>query len=241
MDASRLRERLGRRGSMLVVVLLAVCALGGGLWWAHALSDTSAADGAGATPGSSASPSSAASPSPTTPADPSQAPSAASVGPSAPDPSASTIGSPVLTPDQITVAPRDVVELPPVSLAATASFGNAVSARVARSVRVDGVGKGIGEISGPAILVTVEFTNASSAPVDLDYVVVNLFGSDGAPGQTLWGDERTKPFSGTLAPGGTRSADFVLRLPASHGPTVTVTVSYGADTPTAVFTGDVAA
>ena len=103
------------------------------------------------------------------------------------------------------------------------------------------VGKGSGQISGPSVLVTLELTNGSSAPVDLDYIVVNLFGSDGAPGQTLWGDDRTKPLSGTLAPGQTRSGDFVLRLPASHGPTVTITVSYGADTPTAVFSGDVAA
>lgn len=135
----------------------------------------------------------------------------------------------------------DVVELPAVGLDQGADLGNQVTARLTGAVRVAGVGKGVGELSGPAVLVTVEFANASSGGVDLDYVVVNLYGPDGAPGSALLGDGRSKPFSGLLAPGESRSGVYVLRLPDPVAAPVTVTVSYGAETPTAVFTGDVAA
>ena len=90
------------------------------------------------------------------------------------------------------------------------------------------------------MLLTVEFTNSSPAAVDLDYLVVNLYGPDDAPGQLLLGDSRSAPMSGMLEPGQSRTGTYVLRLPDAAGAAVTVEVSYGAETPTAIFTGDVA-
>lgn len=135
----------------------------------------------------------------------------------------------------------DFVELDPVELDETAEFGTSVSARVVSTERVDGQGQGVGERSGPALAIGVELTNASGSPVSLDYVVVNLYDAAGAPGPTLSGDPRSKPFSGTLANGATAGGVYVIRLPDPDATSVRVTVSYGAEAPTVVFEGDVAA
>ena len=131
------------------------------------------------------------------------------------------------------------IQLPPVALDATADFGNAVTASLTQVDRVDGQGQGLGERDGPALAVSVEMTNDSAETVDLDYVVVNLYAPDGAPGSTLSGDPRSQPFSGLLAPGESRTAVYVIRIPATAAGSATVTVSYGAAVPTVVFTGEV--
>ena len=232
----RTRGRLGRRGPRLGAAALVVTTVAGGLWWGLAGGDWDgavAAQGARAG-GSEASPT--ASPSAAPSAAPSIAPSAAPTA--APTP-ASRAGSASNVPDQTPVAPRKEVVLPAVGLAEPASFGNKVSARLTTSVRVEGKGQGVGERSGPSLLVTVEITNSSAAQIDLDYIVVNLYGSHGAPGQLLLGDGRSAPMSGKLASKTSRTGTYVLRLPDPTPDTVTVTVNYGAQAPTAVFTGKV--
>ena len=76
---------------------------------------------------------------------------------------------------------------------------------------------------------------------DLSVVVVNLADAAGNPGQMLLGDPRSAPFTGGLEPGASRTATYVLRLPADDTTDVTVTLSYGAEAPTAVFSGPVPA
>jgi len=219
------------------VAAFAVAALGGGLWWTMA--GASGANQTAATPRSSVSATSTPSAGPTSAArptvKPSPAPSPASSAATAPVPDAKAN-----VPDQKPVPPRTEVVLPPVGLAERADFGNKVSARLTRSVRIEGKGQGIGERSGPSLLVTVEITNSSAATIDLDYIVVNLYGGpDDAPGQLLLGDPHSAPMSGKLAPKASRSGTYVLRLPDPTPDEVTVTVNYGAETPTAVFTGKV--
>ncbi len=138
-----------------------------------------------------------------------------------------------------TVAPREVPVLPSVPLSEPADFGNRVTARLASVARVDGEGQGPGERSGPAVLVRVELRNDTPDPLTVDYVVVDLTDGAGTPGSALFGDPRSAPFSGSLEPGASRVGDYVLRLPDGATDPVTVTVSYGAEAPTAVFTGPV--
>lgn len=168
---------------------------------------------------------------PTDPGAPDEDPGTTSPDEPAPDPSDPALGS----------GGVDVVELPPVDIAEEAEFGGDVSARIAEVTRVDGEARGVGERAGPALELTVEIINDSAEVVDLDYVVVNLFGPDGAPGPALLGDPRSAPFSGTLDPGATASAVYVNRLPDPDATSARVTVSYGAGAPTVVFAGEVPA
>jgi hypothetical protein len=96
---------------------------------------------------------------------------------------------------------------------------------------------GPGEFSGPALAVTVEITNTSSAPVSLNTVAVNLYGGT-ARAATLK-DGATAPFSGALAPGKTASAVYSFSVPVAQRKAVTMTVGVSAATGRAVFSGPV--
>ncbi|QTE28897.1 hypothetical protein [Pengzhenrongella sicca] len=226
-------RRAPRRRMVVGASVVGVAAIGGALWLGLAGADDG--DAAAATPSASPTPSATAEATPEPTA--TETPAPAETAP------ADTVSAPADgdIPDQTPVEPREVVELPAVGLTETADFGNAVSARLLTTSRVDGVGQGVGERSGPSMLVTVEITNASSADVDLDYVVVNLYGPENAPGQLLLGDSRSAPMSGILPPGEVRTGSYVMRLPDSAGSTVKIEVSYGAEVPTAIFSGDVPA
>lgn len=233
--------RRSRRRPLLVGAgVLAVGAVAGAVWFGSVgASGDETAGAAGPTP------TAAADPSPTTPPAEEPVDSGASATPAPPSGGAVTPADPAsaadsTTPDQQPVAPREVVVLPPVGLADSADFGNEVTARLVTTSRVDGTGQGIGERSGPAMLLSIEITNGSAADIDLDYLVVNLYGPENAPGQLLLGDTRSAPMSGVLAAGQSRTGTYVLRLPDPDALSVNVEVSYGADTPTAVFAGDVA-
>ncbi|GAA1417353.1 hypothetical protein [Agrococcus citreus] len=93
-----------------------------------------------------------------------------------------------------------------------------------------------GEISGPAVVVTVAARNDSDAPRSVDSAVVMVATADGVPGVgTTAGDP--SPFVGVIAPGATASARYVFMLDPAAGREVTVTVNYAAGEPVAVFTG----
>lgn len=152
------------------------------------------------------------------------------------DPSADP-ADPALAP-----TPVDVVELPPVGLDEVAEFGTGVRARVVSAERVDGQARGPGERSGPALAITVELVNETSAAVSLDHVVVNLADAEsGRPGSWITGDPRTAHFSGDLLAAESRVGVYVIRLPDPDVDEVRVDVSYGAQAPTVVFSGEVSA
>ena len=190
------------------------------------------------TPSASSSPTPTAAPSP----DPTPTPSAPAPTPTPTDPAdpgAAAGDGTGQAPVDVVEPPQVVPELPPVPLSGEADFGTEVAARLTAVARVDGEGQGLGEDSGPALAVTVEMTNGTAAAVDLSFVVVNLADAAGNPGQMLLGDPRSAPFTGALEPGASRTATYVLRLPADDTTDVTVTLSYGAEAPTAVFSGPV--
>lgn len=169
------------------------------------------------------------------------APTAASTGPTAPAEDATPAEVPVEAvaelpaPDDPAVSVPDYLELPPVALDAAADFGTGVAARIVGLEAVQAEARGVGEISGPGVVVTVELT-AVSAPADLGDVVVNLYGPSGAAAPVVTGDPHHRPFEGSLAVGASARAAYVLR-PAEPDAPARITVAYSGAVPAATFEG----
>lgn len=118
----------------------------------------------------------------------------------------------------------------------TVEFTTGVSVAVTEVAAISVTAATPGEISGPAVRVTVQVTNASTASINLDSAVVNLTAEDGAYGVgTTAGDPQ--PFSGDIAPGASATGTYVFMLDPATGRSVSVSVNYGAGEPLAVFTG----
>lgn len=160
------------------------------------------------------------------------APSASGTRSAAPSPSASpsatdTAGGPV-APEAAPVAPDEVVVT-----------DDDVEISLTNIESVDGQATVAGEISGPAIRVTVRFENSSGEPLDLGYVVVNAYGgADRAPASSIMrpgGD----PVSGSLAPGESAEGVYLFSVPLAERDDVTIAVDYRVGQSTIVFRGPV--
>ncbi len=141
--------------------------------------------------------------------------------------------------------PQPIVdELPPsrpaVPLDRPAATGDGITATVSSIEAVDGIGEGRGNVSGPALRVTVRITNGTAEPVDLSGAAVGLtHGGDAVPASPL-DDPSQAPFSGSVAPGDTAQGVYVFRVPQDDRDTVTVSVGHRAGAPFMVFTGSAA-
>lgn len=133
-------------------------------------------------------------------------------------------------------AVEDVAALPAVDLTAPARYDSGVVGSIDVEV-VDGQAVGPGEVARRALLVRVTFDNASDQAVSLDGVVVDVYGSDGAPGSQLLSDTRVSEVGGDLAPGASATGTYVVAPAALEGD-VTVVVSYHAGVPSIAFTGE---
>jgi hypothetical protein len=159
---------------------------------------------------------------------PAPSPAASSTGPVAsPRPSATTQS---LAP----VPSKARTTLPPVAPSRTVTVGAAARTVLLGSRNVTVTGQGPGELSGPAVALTLQVTNGSSAPLGLDAVIISASiggqeasASDAAP---------AKPFSGSLASGAKAQGVYVFVLPAGGRRPVGVVVSLAPDLPVARFT-----
>jgi hypothetical protein len=120
--------------------------------------------------------------------------------------------------------------LPPVPVGQAATFSDV---KLAASVlTIDSVqlgANGPGEIAGPGVAATVQFSNESDKDIDLGGVTVNAYyggtaddkvpaaPSDAAP---------AGPVSGSLAPQQTRSGVYVFQVPAGRTGSISVEVNY---------------
>lgn len=164
-----------------------------------------------------------------------QTPSASASSPGA-DPSSGPTGTP--SPGSLEEVPVDeVTPLPSVPLTATADVGQGLTLRIARVERVEGVARGVGEIAGPALRLTLELTNASDDEVSVDSAVVDLLaGQARTPAATLTGPG-ARTFEGDVAPGTSETGVYVFGLAPEERERVRVSVSYQSGAPVAVFTG----
>jgi hypothetical protein len=131
-----------------------------------------------------------------------------------------------------------VTTAPPVALTDTADFGGKVTAKIAEVAPIQATATLPGEVSGPAIAVTVEVNNGSADTIGLDSVTVTLTDSAGNVASNVTGS--TGALSGALGAAGTAKGMYVFSVPADARNPVTVTVTYSSGAPTLVFTGAVA-
>jgi len=127
--------------------------------------------------------------------------------------------------------------LPAVGLDQPATSSDGIRAELVALKAVDGSGSGPGNISGPAVQITLRLTNGSTDDVALDFVSVNLtYGADKTPAAPL-NDPSTDVFTGTLQPGAAVEAVYVFSVPDDHRDPVTLSVGHRAGTPYLVFSG----
>lgn len=127
----------------------------------------------------------------------------------------------------------------PVTFEEPAEIAPSFNAAVREIRAIDGVGQGIGEISGPALAFTVTLTNNTGAALETFGVVVNAYDSTAAPAIPLLGDPNAEQLPGSIAPGGTATGTYVFRIPPEARDTVTLTVAFDPESPVVVFSGPI--
>lgn len=141
---------------------------------------------------------------------------------------------------EVAPAPADGAgpELEPVAPESVVQAPSGAMISLARIEAVHGEAKVGGEISGPAIRVSVAIRNEGSDPIDLEYVVVNAYsGQDRTPAAPIM-QPGGEPFSGSLGSGGSADGIYLFSLDESARDDVVITVDYGVGEPIVVFRGD---
>lgn len=229
----RRRRQLVWAGGVLVVLLAFV------LWWATSRSSdsvtkpsgVSSSTGAATTTGSNTG-------TPTPGAGSGTATQGSGIATSPPpgtptNPVVTTTGTPATDAAKPPIPP----EAAPVAPTATATGADRVSVSLAKVESVDGKAVAPGEISGPAVRLTVKINNGASSQLDLGLTVVNAYtGKNKVPAGTvvLPGG---RPFAGKLAPGQSADGVYLFVIPKSQRQDVSVAVDYGAGVETMVFRG----
>ncbi|SNR41369.1 hypothetical protein [Blastococcus mobilis] len=128
-------------------------------------------------------------------------------------------------------------DLPAVALRKTASVGDGITGSVTRMSAIEGTAVGPGNVSGPALRITVRIHNGTAEPVSLDGVTVALaYGDELTPASPL-DDPSQAPFSGTVAAGESADGVYVFSIPSDARHSITLSVGYQAGAPVMVFTG----
>jgi len=135
-----------------------------------------------------------------------------------------------------TVPSAVVTTRPAVPLAGTAQFGGRVSAQILSARSMTAQARGPGEVSGPAVALSIRLVNGSSKALGLTDVVVDVQDAAGTPGVPMSADP-ARPFSGSLAAGAQADAVYVFGLPADHRSPISVSVSYSTEAPIVLFVG----
>lgn len=109
------------------------------------------------------------------------------------------------------------------------SLGSDLSAQLTDAKRIDGKGKGPGEVGGPALQATVMLRNGGAAPLELSNLQITAQDAAGAPAPGLTG-EPAQPFIGQLAPGASATGVLVFQLPTAFRAPLQIAVGYGTGT-----------
>lgn len=136
-----------------------------------------------------------------------------------------------------TVASKKPVVKPPVALTATGSFGNRVSVKLLKRESVRGEARLPGEVSGPAVKLTIQINNESAESINLDAVVVDVRDANGLSASPLL-TPPAKSMSGSLLSGNSATGVYLFTLAVNDGVKCTVNVSYTGDAAVVVFRGD---
>ncbi|HEY8790492.1 MAG TPA: DUF4352 domain-containing protein [Actinopolymorphaceae bacterium] len=115
-----------------------------------------------------------------------------------------------------------------------------MTAKIVGVVPVQSVAQGPGEISGPAIKVTISLKNGTKDAISVNQVTVNVtYGKQASPASDIQGDPSAKPFKGTVAVGASARGTYIFDIPKNQRSDVSISVSYAALSPIVVFKGAV--
>lgn len=123
-----------------------------------------------------------------------------------------------------------------VDLDQASDAGDDVRVEITHIDRLTAQAKGPGEVSGPALALTVRVENRSDAPLDLGNVVVTLTGADAAPGETI-STEPADPLRAQLPPGRTASGVYVFTIGTDNRDPITVAVTLVGGGTVLLYTG----
>lgn len=126
----------------------------------------------------------------------------------------------------------------PVAVDDTASFSNEVSASISNVADVETESQTPGEVGGPGVALTIEIDNGSAESIDVGNVIVDLVDSTGASATPI--GTGSTPFSGAIAAGDSASGVYVFTIDEAVRGDVTIRISYSADEPIVLFTGNIA-
>jgi hypothetical protein len=119
-----------------------------------------------------------------------------------------------------------------------AEFGTGLTVRLTDIKAVKAVAQAPGEIAGPALRITVEARNRSSATIPVDrFTVFVTYGKARTPASGL--SQGTKPLAGSVRARSSQDGTYVFAVPADEREQVRVEVSYSGKAPTLAFEGSV--
>jgi type IV secretory pathway VirB10-like protein len=128
-------------------------------------------------------------------------------------------------------------EQEPVAPTETATGSDGAQVALVKTESLDVVGKLPGEVSGPGISVTVEITNTTDAPMNMDYVAVNLYtGADRTPALPIQSGD-SGGFGGELAVDESATASYVFLVDEDAREDVLIGVDYLPGAATVTFRG----
>jgi len=111
--------------------------------------------------------------------------------------------------------------------------------RIVKHTIIHAKAHGPGQISGPAMALTIHFVNGSKRSIDLNHVVVNDQDAKGTPLLSITSSPAS-PAEGSVAPGATKSAVYVFTLPSVRHNPYTISISYSTAAPVVRLVGDAA-
>ncbi|WP_448624077.1 hypothetical protein [Geodermatophilus sp. URMC 64] len=163
-------------------------------------------------------------------------------GPTAsPSPATEEPAASVVARDGVPASAR-TVQVTTADFAAPASWSDGATIRVTEAHQQVTTGTGPGERTGqPQTVVTLELTNDTGRPLDLNTVVVQAtYGAPPAQASPIY-DAQSADFGGTLAPGASATAVYSFAIPADRLGDVVLSVDVDGYRFPAVFRGAVPA
>ncbi|GAB3350746.1 hypothetical protein [Modestobacter lapidis] len=191
--------------------------------------------------GATAAPATATAPATAPAEDPSGAGEAEATPTEPPAPATELLAAPVVVREGVPSSAR-TVSVAPAAFTAPAAWSDGASVRVTEARQQVSGGQGPGALAGqPQTVFTLEVTNGSTAPLDLNGVVVQAtYGAGTTQASPLY-DGGTTDFSGTLEPGATATAVYSFAIPADELGEVSLSVDVDGLRFPAAFTGSVPA
>ncbi|MGO1315665.1 MAG: hypothetical protein ACTMIR_01300 [Cellulomonadaceae bacterium] len=142
-------------------------------------------------------------------------------------------------------APAEPVALPPLGdspiellpVAAAATPGDGLTVTIVGAQAIDAQARGVGELSGPAVVVAIEVSNEGETLAELDADVTAYYGESGLPASSVASDPRHVPLPASVDAGQSAQGSYVVRVPATERTAVAVVVLLGPERTPVAFAG----